>query len=97
MYFGGQGVPQSDSDAIRWFRLATEQGLVVGQANLGRMYFNSKETSQENVVADKRLNLAAAQGDELARELREVVGSLMSAPEIAEAQRLAREWLVGRE
>ena len=37
-------------------------------------------------------NLAAAQGDEDARKLRDAVAQQMPPDQIAEAQRLAREW-----
>ena len=39
------------------------------------------------------LNLAAAQGDEDARELRDIVAGQMTPSQIEEAQRLAREWI----
>ena len=39
------------------------------------------------------LNLAAAQGHEKAIKLRDVVARLMTPDQIAEAQRLAKEWL----
>ncbi len=38
MYRLGQGVPQDDSEAARWYRLAAEQGYALAQFNLGLMY-----------------------------------------------------------
>ena len=38
MYATGQGVPQDDTEAVRWFRLAADQGLAGAQSNLGAMY-----------------------------------------------------------
>ena len=38
MYDRGQGVPEDDAEAVRWYRLAAEQGLASAQLNLGVMY-----------------------------------------------------------
>jgi hypothetical protein len=35
MYDNGEGVPQDDAEAVRWYRLAAAQGLARGQFNLG--------------------------------------------------------------
>jgi TPR repeat protein len=35
MYDNGEGVPQDDAEAVRWYRLAAEQRLARGQFNLG--------------------------------------------------------------
>jgi TPR repeat protein len=40
MYSRGDGVPQDDVEAVRWFRLAAEQGLALAQYFLGRSYDN---------------------------------------------------------
>lgn len=48
------------------------------------------------VTAHKWFNLAASRGNELAREYRAQLTLEMSAREIAEAQRRAREWLNDR-
>src|SRR3954463_716564 len=38
MYSGGEGVPQDDAKAVKWYRKAAEQGLAAAQNNLGTMY-----------------------------------------------------------
>jgi TPR repeat protein len=38
MYSQGQGVPQDDKEAVRWCRLAADQGYAAAQSNLGVMY-----------------------------------------------------------
>ena len=38
-------------------------------------------------------NLAAAQGDEVAQELKDFIEEELTREQIAEAQRLSREWL----
>ena len=44
------------------------------------------------VQAHKWVNLAAAAGDAEAAKSRDVFAKLMTAEQVAEAQRLAREW-----
>ena len=38
MYDKGLGVPQNDKTAVKWYRLAAEQGHATAQYNLGVMY-----------------------------------------------------------
>ena len=40
MYSQGQGVPQSNDEALKWYRLAADQGEAVAQSNLGAMYYH---------------------------------------------------------
>ena len=48
--------------------------------------------AQDIVQAHMWFNLAAAQGNKLARKNRNYITKLMTPAEITEAQRLAREW-----
>ncbi|MEM6650158.1 MAG: hypothetical protein AAF603_07910 [Pseudomonadota bacterium] len=48
------------------------------------------------ITAHKWFNLAALQGNELAKEYRQQLTLEMSPREIAEAQRQARQWLASR-
>ena len=38
MYHEGSGVPQDDTEAVKWYRTAAEQGYALAQHNLGLMY-----------------------------------------------------------
>ena len=38
MYASGEGVPEDDAEAVRWYRLAADQGHADAQYNLGWMY-----------------------------------------------------------
>ena len=38
MYANGEGVPENDTKAIKWYRSAAEQGNGSAQFNLGLMY-----------------------------------------------------------
>ena len=42
MYEHGEGVPQDYAEAVRWYRLAADQGYASAQYNLGVMYNNGK-------------------------------------------------------
>jgi TPR repeat protein len=92
MYASGQGVPQDYAEAAKLYRLAAEQGNAPAQHNLGVMYTNGQGVPQDHVVAHMWFNLAAAQGDEIAVQNRDRAVSKLSPDQIAEAQRLARDW-----
>ena len=96
MYDLGLGVPQDDAEAVRWYRLAAEQGDAGAQYNLGLMYEHGRGVPQDYVAAHMWLNLAGAQssGDECDTyvKARDAVSVRMTPEQIAEAQRLAREW-----
>jgi TPR repeat protein len=92
MYYNGRGVPQSDSEALKWYRLAADQGFADAQYNIGIMYGNGEGVPQDNVQAWMWFDLAAEQGSEPAKKNRDVAASRMTSDQMAEAQRLAREW-----
>jgi TPR repeat protein len=97
MYHNGQGIPQDYAEALKWFRLAAAQGDVLAQSNLGLMYHNGQGVPQDYVQALKCFNLAAATSTKpdlhhLAVQSRDKVAARMTAAQIAEAQKRAREW-----
>ena len=67
MYSKGQGVPQDDEEAIKWWRLAVEQGCVEAQCNLGVMYYEGIGVPQDYEEAVKWWGLAAGQKHERAQ------------------------------
>ena len=100
MYVNGEGVPEDDREAVRWFRLAAEQGDASAQFNLGVAYYNGEGVPQDYVQAHKWFNIAAssAEADDRRETFvgsRNSVAALMTPRQIAEAQRLAREWRPG--
>jgi TPR repeat protein len=92
MYAKGRGVPQDDAEAAKWYRLAAEQGNAAAQFGLGDLYDLGKGVPQDYVRAHMWFNLAAAKGAGRAVKFREFVSSKMTPAQIAEAQKLAREW-----
>jgi len=99
MYDHGRGVPQDYARAVIWYRRAAEQGYATAQFNLGVMYKAGKGVPKDYVMAHLWFNLAAwrfpeskGKDREDAETLRDLVASKMTPAQIAEAQRLAREW-----
>ena len=62
MYYKGQGVPQDDAEAVKWYRLAADQGDAKAQYNLGNMYRKGQGVPQDYAEAVKWYRLAAEQG-----------------------------------
>ncbi len=67
MYEEGRGVPQSDAQAVAWYRKAAEQGLADAQNNLGVMYHEGEGVPQSDAQAVEWLRKAAEQGWVLAQ------------------------------
>ena len=63
MYANGFGVPEDDKEAVKWFRLAADQGHAAGMYNLGFMYRNGRGVPKDDKEAVKWYRLAADQGD----------------------------------
>jgi TPR repeat protein len=96
MYLDGDGVPENDAEAVRWYRLAADQGHADAQYNLGVRYANGQGVPQDDVQAHMWLNLVASRSTgedrESAVSARDRVRARMTAEQVADAQRLAREW-----
>ena len=99
MYRGGKGVPQDDAKAAKWYRLSADQGNAYAQFSLGAMYYKGWGVPQDYVQGHFWLNLAAsrfpasdAKYRNNAVKIRDNVASSMTPEQIAEAQKLAREW-----
>jgi TPR repeat protein len=97
MYRDGQGVSQDYAQAVIWYRKAADQGDAAGQNNLGGMYYEGLSVPQDYVSAHIWFDLAASRASDadtrdLAIENRDAVAAKMTPAQIAEAQRMAREW-----
>jgi hypothetical protein len=62
MYEFGRGVPQDYAVALRWYRIAADQGNAAAQYNLASMYQDGKGVSMNYVEAVKWYRRAADQG-----------------------------------
>ena len=63
MYANGEGVPEDDAEAVRWYRLGAEQGNAAAQFLLGGMYANGEGLPKDNAEAVRWFRLAAEQGN----------------------------------
>ena len=102
LYATGQGVPQDYVEAAKWYRLAADQGDPDAQWRLGLMYTLGQGVPPDDVRAHMWLNLSLilSMTDGATTEwfektvggLRDTVAQRMSSEQIAEAEKLAREW-----
>jgi uncharacterized protein len=95
LYDRGDGVPKDSAEAATWYRKAAEQGSALAQHHLGLMYEEGEGVPKDLVTAYMWLNLAAAQGDEksdFSKYMRSDLEKQMTPGQIAEAQKLSKEW-----
>jgi hypothetical protein len=98
MYREGEGVPQDYAQAAMWFRKAADQGDILCQMEIGEMYRDGQGVSQDliqaymwfNLASSRETNYASREGDV---KLRDEIAAKMTPAQIAEAQRMAREWV----
>ena len=91
MYSFGWGVLQDYKEAVKWYRLAAEQGHVTGQFNLASMYDNGQGVLQDYVRAHMWYNLASsAGGSQDSTKNRELAAKQMTPQQIEKAQEMAK-------
>ena len=93
MYVTGEAVPLDYAEAVRWFRLAAEQGHRGAMKTLSFLYWGGEGVPQDNVQAHMWYSVAATLGNETPQDAHDVIARAMSPAQIAEAERLAHEWL----
>jgi hypothetical protein len=100
MYANGQSVVQDHAAVVMQFRKA--QGNASAQSKLANSYTKSKlansYTKGQGVVQDDMRahmwwNIAASKGHKGAGTNRDIVAGRMTPAQIAEAKRMAREWV----
>ena len=93
MFANGRGVAQDDAEAVRLYRLAATQGVTSAQVRLGLMYDEGRGVRQDPVTALMWLTLAVTdEPDDFVVNLRDALAAEMPPEQVAEAERLAREW-----
>jgi TPR repeat protein len=83
-----------DIDALTEFESAARNGRADAFYNLGLAYSTGQGVHVDYIAAHKWFNLAAMKGVDEARTWRAQLSREMSAVQIAEAQRQARQWLL---
>ena len=66
-YYCGNGVKQNYKEAVKYYRLAAEQGYDWAQYNLGNCYYDGTGVTKSVSEAIKWYKLAAEQGNEDAK------------------------------
>jgi TPR repeat protein len=96
MYLAGHGVLQNYVEALKWIEGSAELGYPKAQYHTGVMYKSGQGTPENNVLAYMWFSVAVSRSyypeNRKATAARHAVAAKMTPAEIAEAQRLAREW-----
>ena len=82
-----------DVESLTQYEADAKQGRADALYNLGLAYSIGQGVGVDYVAAHKWFNLAAMKGSELAKSWRAQIAHEMNSGQIAEAQRMAREWL----
>jgi len=93
MYDNEKGVLQDYKEAVRWYTKSAEQGDAIAQNKLGLMHVKGQGVPKDYVMAHMYWNIAAVSGIEDAIKNRGTVEKQMTSSQLAEAQKLAREWM----
>jgi len=92
LWLSGRGVVEDIDEGLRFLEKAANQGYVRAIHLFGYMYQKGWRLPQDFVLAHKWYNIAASLGDEKSGLEREAVARVMTPGQVAEAQKLAREW-----
>ena len=93
MYSRGEGVPRSDQEAVKWYRLSAEQRIPGAQSNLGLMYEKGLGVEQDYVEAHKWFNIAGVNGNAVGKKNANIIEKKMAPGQIIVAIGLARKWM----
>ena len=93
MGMGRNVVTCIDVDSLAQYERDAKTGRAEALYNLGLAYSTGQGVAQDYVAAHKWFNLAAMRGSDVAKSWRNQIAGEMNAGQIAQAQKLAREWL----
>jgi len=93
VYGEGLGVNQDFKESAKWYRLAAAKGYATAQYNLGIMYRDGKGMDQDILASHMWLNIARKNGIDDGSMDKDELEENMTPDQIAEAQKLAREWM----
>ena len=79
--------------AVETNEIAAQGGAIDSLFELGIMYATGREVDVDLISAHKFFNLAAIRGNDDAKRYRMEISREMDKRQIAEAQKLAREWI----
>jgi TPR repeat protein len=92
LYDYGRGGPQDFRMAVRWYRRSANQGNDLAQRRLGLLYERGDGVPKDYVQAYMWYKLGAANGGKSGAIMRDELAIRMTSDQLAEANKLAREW-----
>ena len=92
MYERGEGTPARLDQAASWYRKAAYQGHGQAQYAFGLLLEQGKGIAQDYVLAHVWLKLATLTNEDKAHDQLEQLTAKMTPEQIAEAQRVVKEW-----
>ena len=92
LYDYGRGVSQDFKMAAKWYRRSADQGNDLAQRRLGLLYERGDGVPQDHVQAYMWYKLGAAKGGTTAVRMRDELAVRMTSDQLAEANKLVREW-----
>lgn len=93
MYSKGRGVAQDHTEAVKLYREAAQRGFAPAQNNLGIKLSAGEGVRRDDVEAYMWFDIATSRGNKSSAKGQRILARKMSPAQIAEAQRLAREWM----
>ena len=96
MYDQGEGVSVNYKEALKWYLLAAEHGNRDAPNNIGVLYMIGLGTIRNFAEAHKWFTIAGARDIE-AKSNKEFTEKKLTPEQIAESERLAKEWHEGHE
>lgn len=91
LYYAGRGANHDHDEAARLYVKAARQGNAEAQFALGGLYVRGHGVEKDLVRAHMWLSLAGMRGLKTARNRRNEIESMMTAAQIAEAEKLRQE------
>ena len=93
MHEWGNGVPQDNSQALKWYKRSAELFHKDAQNNLGALYSKGEGTEQSFVEALKWFLISAENGSEGGQKNIRILEKRMNYEKISQAQKLANDWM----
>ena len=93
MHEWGNGVPQDNSQALKWYKRSAELFHKDAQNNLGALYSKGEGTEQSFVEALKWFLISAENRSEGGQKNIRILEKRMNYEKISQAQKLANDWM----
>jgi TPR repeat protein len=93
MYRDGEGVPRNLEKAAKWITKAAEQSHRAAFRDMGELYWKGLGVSQNNIRAYMWWRIGALHGDKETEKWLDIAAAKMNSSRVAEAQKLAQEWM----